>query len=383
MNILQTSDWHIGKRLMDRDRLPEQIEALHELSRIAKEKDVSVVLVAGDVFDTYLPPAEAEEVFFHAVKELAGEDRAVVVIPGNHDDGVRLAAAAPIAEQHGVYLFGSRGGHFTLGGDRPVRAVMAGENFLILEDKNGERLYINALPYPNEARLKEEKTEESYSEKVSRWIAAGEEGFRGGMPHILLSHLFAAGGKMSESERDIDLGGARAVPLSVFEKFDHVALGHLHKPQKMKNVYYSGSLLQYSFDEAGAQKSVLLLETKGEHIQVKETIPLMSGKQLVRLECTGADRAVELLRKYEDAFIELTLHLTAPLSSEETRSLRAANEGLVSLITRVEGAVLAPFQSRSKLTSSELFTQYYKSIYDLEPDEALLTSFLELLKEDA
>ena len=72
MNILHTSDWHIGKRLMDRDRLPEQIEALHELTRIAEEKDVSVVLVAGDIFDTYLPPAEAEETFFHAVKELAG-----------------------------------------------------------------------------------------------------------------------------------------------------------------------------------------------------------------------------------------------------------------------------------------------------------------------
>ena len=383
MNILHTSDWHIGKRLMDRDRLPEQIEALHELTRIAEEKDVSVVLVAGDIFDTYLPPAEAEETFFHAVKELAGAKRAVIVIPGNHDDGVRLAASAPIAEQHGVYLFGSRGGHFLLKSDRPVRAVEAGENHLILQDEKGERIYINALPYPNEARLKEEKTEESYSEKVSRWIASGEAGFHGGMPHILLSHLFVAGGKASESERDIDLGGARAVPLSLFEGFGYVALGHLHKPQKMKNVRYSGSLLQYSFDEAGSEKCVLLLETKGEHIEVKETIPLTSGRQLVRLECTGAEQAVSLLRQYEGAFIELTLHLNSPLSSEETRSLRAANEGLVSLITRVEGAGAAPFQSRSKLTSSELFTQYYKSIYDAEPDEALLTAFLELLKEDA
>ena len=139
---------------MDRDRLPEQIEALHELTCIAEEKDVSVVLVAGDIFDTYLPPAEAEETFFHAVKELAGAKRAVVVIPGNHDDGVRLAASAPIAEQHGVYLFGSRGGHFSLKSDRPVRAVEAGENHLILQDEKGERIYINALPYPNDARLK-------------------------------------------------------------------------------------------------------------------------------------------------------------------------------------------------------------------------------------
>lgn len=368
---------------MDRDRLPEQIEALHELTAICREREVSVVLVAGDVFDTYLPPAEAEEVFFRAVKELAGDTRAVVVIPGNHDDGVRLAASAPIAEQHGVYLFGSRGGHFALGGNRPVRAVEAGENHLVLQDEKGDRIYINALPYPNEARLKEEKTEESYSEKVARWIESGEAAFRGGMPHILLSHLFVAGGKTSESERDIDLGGARAVPLSLFERFDYVALGHLHKPQKMKNARYSGSLLQYSFDEAGAQKSVVLLETQGEHIEVKELIGLSSGRQLVRLECGSAEQAVPLLKQYENAYIELTLHLKAPLSSEETRALRAANEGLVSLITRVEGTQTFSFQSRAKLSAGELFTQYYQSIYNAEPSEELKSAFLELLKEDA
>ena len=368
---------------MDRDRLPEQIDALCELTKIAEEKDVSVVLVAGDVFDTYLPPAEAEEVFFRAVKELAGEKRAVVVIPGNHDDGVRLAASAPIAEEHGVYLFGSRSGHFALGSSRPVRAVEAGENYLVIENETGEKLYINALPYPNEARLKEEKTEESYPEKVARWIAGGEKGFTSGMPHILLSHLFVVGGKTSESERGIDLGGARAVPLSLFENFDYVALGHLHKPQKMKNVRYSGSLLQYSFDEAGMEKSVVLLETNREHVEVRETIPLTSGKQLVRLECNGAEEAEALLSKYENSFIELTLRLKSPLSSEETKKLRAANEGLVSLITRVEGAAASPFVSRAKLSSEELFTQYYQSIYNTEPSEELKAAFLELLGEGA
>lgn len=368
---------------MDRDRLPEQISALQELTKFVRERDVSVVLVAGDVFDTYLPPAEAEEVFFRAVKELAGETRAVVVIPGNHDDGVRLAASAPLAEEHGVYLFGSREGRFALKGNRPVRAVEAGENHLILKNDKGEQLYINALPYPNEARLKEEKTEESYPEKVARWIALGEKGFRGGMPHILLSHLFVVGGKTSESERGIDLGGARAVPLSLFENFDYVALGHLHRPQKMKNVRYSGSLLQYSFDEAGGEKSCILLETKGEYIEVKETIPLSAGKRLVRLECTGAEQAEVLLAAYPDSYIELTLHLKTPLSSEETKKLRAANEGLVSLIARVEGGTAAPFVSRSKLSSEELFSQYYQSIYNTEPSEELKTAFLSLLGEDA
>ena len=220
MNILHTSDWHIGKRLMDRERLPEQIAALDEIVRICDERDVDLVLVAGDVFDTYMPSADAEEVFFRAVKRIAGEKRAVVIVSGNHDDGVRLAASAPLAAEEGIYLFGGGYDVVPVGGERAVKAVASGEGYVVIANARGEQVYINALPYPNEARLKEEKTDESYADKLRRWIVRGEAGFSGNMPHILLSHLFVAGGKVSESERDIDLGGARAVPVSLFSAFD-------------------------------------------------------------------------------------------------------------------------------------------------------------------
>ena len=120
MNILHTSDWHIGKRLMDRERLPEQIAALDEIVRICDERDVDLVLVAGDVFDTYMPSADAEEVFFRAVKRIAGEKRAVVIVSGNHDDGVRLAASAPLAAEEGIYLFGGGYDVVPVGGERAV-----------------------------------------------------------------------------------------------------------------------------------------------------------------------------------------------------------------------------------------------------------------------
>lgn len=381
MNILHTSDWHIGKRLMDRERLPEQIEALDELVGICEERSVSLVLVAGDVFDTFLPSAEAEEAFFRAVKKLAGKDRAVVIISGNHDDSVRLSASATLAEEYGIYIFGSAPRTVSLVSNRAVRAVEAGENYLVIQNECGERVYINALSYPNEARLKEEKTEERYEEKIRRWIACGEAGYRGDMPHILLSHLFVLGGKTSESERDIDLGGARVVPLSALPDYGYIALGHLHKPQKMRNARYSGSLLQYSFDEANTEKCVILLETDGLSIAETEKIPLKAGKRLVRLECSGVDEALHLLEQYEDCFVELTLRLTAPLSMQETLALKAANSGLVSLIPRVEGAEPVPVVSRSKLSSGELFAQYYRSVYGEEPKEELKSAFLELLEE--
>ena len=383
MNILHTSDWHIGKRLMDRERLPEQIAALDEIARICDERAVDLVLVAGDVFDTYMPSAEAEQACFHAVSRIAGKRRAVVLISGNHDDGVRLAASAPLAAQEGIYLFGGGQEIADCGGGRPVRAVAAGEGYLVVENAQGERVYINALPYPNEARLKEEKTEESYADKLRRRIERGDAGFTGGMPHILLSHLFVAGGKVSESERDIDLGGARAVPVSLFEGFDYVALGHLHKPQKFGgNVRYCGSLLQYSFDER-EDKQVILLHTQGERILSVEEIGLTAGKRLIRLEEKDALRAAALLKQYEDAYIELTLHLNAPLTSQETQMLRAANEGLVSLIVRTQGQSVLPAIKRSTLSSGELFTEYYRSVYGDAPARELTEAFLALLEEGA
>ncbi len=383
MNILHTSDWHIGKRLMDRERLPEQIAALDEIVRICDERAVDLVLVAGDVFDTYMPSAEAEQAFFHAISRIAGERRAVVLISGNHDDGVRLAASAPLAAQEGIYLFGGGQEIADCEGGRPVRAVAAGEGYLVVENAQGERVYINALPYPNEARLKEEKTEESYADKLRRRIERGDAGFTGGMPHILLSHLFVAGGKVSESERDIDLGGARAVPVSLFEGFDYVALGHLHKPQKFGgNVRYCGSLLQYSFDER-EDKQVILLHTQGERILSVEEIGLTAGKRLIRLEEKDVLRAAALLKQYEGAYIELTLHLNAPLTSQETQMLRAANEGLVSLIVRTQGQSVLPAIKRSTLSSGELFTEYYRSVYGEAPARELTEAFLALLEEGA
>lgn len=385
MNILHTSDWHVGKRLMERERLPEQIAALDEIAEICERERVSLVLVAGDVFDTYLPSSEAEEVFFRALKKIAGENRAVVIVSGNHDDGVRLSASAPLAEEQGIYIVGNKRRIFPCGGNRPVRVTESGEGYLIIQSENGERVYVNTLPYPNEARFREEKTEETYAEKTARWIAQGDSAYRGDMPHILLSHLFVAGGRTSESERDIDLGGARAVPLRSLPTNGYVALGHLHRMQKLgKNVYYSGSLLSYSFDEADSEKCVLLLKTDGSDIKDIKQIPLHSGKKLVRLEANGVESALLLLSRYQECFIELTLYLDSPLTTAETQSLRDRSEGLVSLITRVKtddrtGETVC----RSALSSEQLFTQFYQSLYGCEPETQLKTAFLSLLEDNA
>ena len=106
MNILHTSDWHIGKRLMDRERLPEQIQALDELAGICEREHIDLVLVAGDVFDTDMPSAEAEAVFFRTVNKLAGTSRAVVLIRANPDDRLRRWGTTPPPAPAGIALLG-------------------------------------------------------------------------------------------------------------------------------------------------------------------------------------------------------------------------------------------------------------------------------------
>lgn len=203
------------------------------------------------------------------------------------------------------------------------------------------------------------------------------------MPEILLSHLFVAGGIRSDGERDIDLGGARAVTLDELPDCDYIALGHLHKKQHFthKNAWYSGSILQYSFDEAGLQKYVILLETDKEKLLSACEVPLRSGKSLVRLAANGVEEGISLLEQNADRHAELTLTLTAPLTAAETKSL-SSHKCLVSLIPQVDrqeaGGVGVSRRGKSK---AELFDEYYRSIYGLEPEAELKQLFLEIAQE--
>ena len=262
MRILHTSDWHIGKRLAGKERLDEQSAVLDEIADICARERVELVLVAGDVFDTFMPSAEAENLFYRAARRIAAGERCVLAVSGNHDDPVRLSAATALSEELGIYIYGSVERRPRPFAGAKVSAVEAGPDHIVFENAAGERVFVHVLPYPNEARLKEDKNpDESFQDKMRRWIAAGENENKAGLPSVFLSHLFVAGGQVSEGEREIDLGGARAVPLSLLPPCDYTALGHLHRRQHFRgNVYYSGSVLQYSFDEAGCEKSVVVFD---------------------------------------------------------------------------------------------------------------------------
>lgn len=380
MKILHTSDWHIGKRLSGRDRLDEQRAALDEIAAICDAEKVDLVLVAGDVFDTFLPSAEAEDAFYSAAKKIAGTDRCMLIISGNHDDNIRLTAATALSEELGIYVYGNAGHIPKLCGGRRVYPVEAGANHIVFRTGE-EEVFFNVLPYPNETRLKEDKNpDEKFLDKMVRWMNAGQAENKKNLPSVFLSHLFIAGGSVSEGEREIDLGGARAVPLSALPPCDYTALGHLHKRQSFKNnVVYSGSILQYAFDEAGTKKSVVLFDVGKEGVKEMRRVELHAGKQLVRLQANGVLDAAELVRKYPDCYIELTIFLKEPLLASQVRELREANPGIVQFLPQVtqEGEGMKGVSLR-QLSDSELFRTFYRKKFAQEPSDDLTELFLSM-----
>jgi exonuclease SbcD len=217
---------------------------------------------------------------------------------------------------------------------------------------------------------------------MKSWIDEGEAGNTERLPSIFLSHIFLAGGISTESEREIDLGGARAVPLDLLPPSDYIALGHLHKKQHMGkgNCYYSGSPLCYSFDEAGGEKGVKTFDLTKNGVENLRDIPLTSGRKLVRLEANSPLDAESLLDRYLNCLVELRLHLTAPLTSTESASL-AAHENLVSLLAELCETETMAFESRKGFSDERLFEEFYRSQYGCEAEDELKTLFLSVMQE--
>ncbi len=362
MKILHTSDLHVGKKLMGRERYAEYRAVFSELAAICKSEGVELVLIAGDVFDTYTPSAEAEEIFYSGVKELSNFST-VLVVSGNHDDYVRLTAAASLAEELNVYIVGNNAKCIKCKKKNGVYPEKSGFGWVIFANARGERVYINTLPYPNEARFKEGKTEK--------------------LPSVLLSHIFVAGGSVSDSEREIDLGGTRVVPLDLLPDCDYIALGHLHKRQRLgKNACYCGAPMQFTFDESGAKKSVNVFDLNEGGVQNFRQIEIESPRKLVRLQANGVENGIKLLESNKDYFVELTLNLGGPMLPSESAELHAF-ENLVSLKADVKGDVAAnTVVSNKNKSSSQIFSDYYKLRYEREVPKDLLSLFLSLTEEE-
>lgn len=445
MRVLHTSDWHLGRTLEGRPRLDEQREVLDEICRIAEAHDVHLVLVAGDVFDTYNPPAEAEELFYQALERLsAGGRRAVVAIAGNHDSPERLCAAGPLALHHGIFLVGRPGWPVAgteaapgaAGGGTPGAGGIVQTELAALSE---EELYtqpaiprrgpagsgkaadrtqlvgqgpgwvrlalpgcagqavVAVLPYPSEARLNEmlsgslEEAEQqaAYAERIALAWQQACAAFRPDTVNLAVSHLYVAGGRESDSERQIQLGGAYSIPAAALPAgAQYVALGHLHRPQGVPAAKapcrYSGSPLCYSFSEADQQKEVVLVDVEPGLPARVQPLPLQSGKPLKQWCAASLEEAQAWCSRPENqrAWVDLEIAAPGPLADEAVSELRRAHPGLINIrVVRPEAPFADQALQPSQLSLAENFRVFARRQLGAEPEQELVDLFLALAHE--
>ena len=266
MKILHTSDLHIGKYIGTYDLKEDTEYVLNQVVDTAIKERVEVVLISGDIFDRPNPSEEAIKMYVSFLKALLDKNIKVIAISGNHDSGIRLSAYKDILGK----------GYFVEGEfNSPMRKVS-------LSDEYGQvNFYMLPFftPFIVKSNLKLEKGLENYDLAMDEIIK--RENIDTSQRNIVLAHQFVAGFKFGGSEEDFsysngdekNVAGVGIISLDKFQNFDYVALGHIHKPQKIsrETIRYSGSLLKYKTSEIdGPDKSVVIIDLKEKgNIEVK------------------------------------------------------------------------------------------------------------------
>lgn len=259
MRILHTSDWHLGMSVGTGTLAGDQRFFLEQLYSIIEEEQADILLLAGDVYDSSVSNAEAISVYNEATTRICADmGKKMVVIVGNHDGAERLAACSELLKGAGLYVSGRL--------PREITPILAGNTA------------IYPLPFFNReeviALFPEKSTEITSQEKAMKVVCDHiREEMDPSRFNIVVAHALIVSAELSESDRSARVGQASAVSKDVFEGFDYVALGHIHKPQMIdEHICYSGSPVKYSFgNEEGQQKGVVLIDTESSEIR---TIPI-------------------------------------------------------------------------------------------------------------
>ncbi len=275
MKLIHLSDLHLGKNVNGYSMLEDQKYILIKILAVIDEEQPDGVILAGDIYDKPVPPAEAVEMFDDLLVKLAQRHLPVFVISGNHDSPERIAFGSRLMDVTGIHLSPVYDGTVTP---------------FTLRDEYGE-VKIYSLPFIKPAHVRRFYPEEeisSYTDAVRTAISHMDidESVR----NVLITHQFVTGASRSDSE-EISVGGSDNVDASVFEVFDYTALGHIHGPQDIipNKIRYCGTPLKYSFSEAGHTKSVTVVELKEKGSVSVRTVPLIPLHGMAEIRGTYAE----------------------------------------------------------------------------------------------
>jgi exonuclease SbcD len=351
MKIIHLSDLHIGKKVNGFNMIDDQEAVLREILAAIEKERPDVALIAGDIYDKYLPAGEAVSLLDDFLTALAGCQVKIMLIGGNHDSAERLSFGSRLMAAGGVHIVGGYKGQTC-----PV----------VLEDKFGKVCFY-LLPFVKPADVKRffpDVEIVSYTDAVA--TAIQQMNIDTTLRNVIVTHQFVTGAERSESE-DIAVGGADNVDAGVFDCFDYVALGHLHRPQNVgkAKIRYCGAPLKYSFSEASDKKSLTVVELaeKG-NMHVRE-IPLVPLHDLRELRGTYAD----LMNKqnYENTPVADYLHVVLTDEGEEYNAFAKLSKVYPNIMkldydnrkTRAREGATITLQPVTNLSPEALFGDFF------------------------
>ena len=364
MKILHTSDLHLGFSLNNVSFIEDQRIMINSLIDIIKSNGINAVLICGDIFDRSVSSPAAISLYDDMCTRICLDINVPVLIcAGNHDGAARLSSCSDLLRRSGLYIAGR-----ITDNTPPVEFADTVFHF---------------MPYftIDEARsMFPESGIKSYTDAVKRYADSIE--LVKNKRNILLAHIFAAGSETCDSDKHAYVGGTSAVPVNLFEKFDYVALGHLHKPQTIKNVRYSGTPLKYSFSEANHKKSATIINTADMTVTTAD-IPSVRDMRVIRGTYDEVTAFTETDTNRDDYIkIELSDRFPSALIDRQFTEiypnlLRCTGKSVVSH----QNAVSVTADELTEMTAMDVLARYCSEVAEIDLDEEMIAWFNEAVNK--
>lgn len=368
MKLLHTSDWHLGMTDCERSLLEDQRFFIDEICKIVEAEQIDAVLIAGDVYDRSVPSGEAIRLYDYAVTRICKDLHIpILMIAGNHDSAERLSNCSELLAASGLYVCGAI--------EREPQVVAFGDAEVFL------------LPWITEEKVKSiypesRESVQSLADAYKTVLDVFRQSFTPGKKHILVSHAFITRAETSTSDRAAEIGFATQVPASVFDGFDYVALGHIHKPQDVTDsIRYAGTPMPYSFGkEEKQEKSVTMLDTESMERRI---IPLPLLHQ--RTTITGTLEEVlhpTCSESVQNGFVKVCVSDNY-VGLEALSELRRVYPNLLEVSGKTyeseNASVTMTVQELEELQTNpvEVFRYFCREEIGEEPDEHLVNLFLQ------
>lgn len=378
MRFLHTADWHIGKIVHEQSMLADQAYILEQLIEQVEEYEVDAVLMAGDLYDRSLPPKEAVSLVNQTLSRLINElEVPVFIIAGNHDSNERIEYLSGVAEAKQLYMEGTLKAH--------TRKVSLKEADIYMMPYADHVLIRQALDQPEIRTI-----EEAVAAQVEQ-ITSSDEFDRSRINMVMFHGYVISGSRTSlvesDSERPLSIGTAEWIDQSIFDAFDYVALGHLHKGQKVGShrIRYSGSPLKYSKSEAAHQKKSFIIDIDHDSLEVTP-VPLIPKRDM-RIVRGAFDDLMQQDWSDDYIFIELTDDMFIQDAMSRLRGQFPQVLGLEYVNLRADQSTYQTARSqdlkRQSIESlfSDFFEQYTEHTLD-EPRREVVREIVRLVEQE-